>query len=172
MVTEHPIKELPRLQHQLCLSLAWFMWQGASIQPRRIQRDHPQKASQHFGGTSKCVELYRWQSMSWTAAKSFVGKPAQFTELTPKQHAHANHLMKWEGYQKANECWVFDFSKLKRRQEWEVTWQILYQTTYLLQTLSSSQVITVLGKMRAICDSKVSHDQEFIQQEKHINHNR
>lgn len=43
---------------------------------------------------------------------------------------------------------------------------------YSLQTLISSRVLTALGEMRTIWDSKVSHDHEFIQQEKCIIHNR
>lgn len=43
---------------------------------------------------------------------------------------------------------------------------------YSLQTSISSRVLTALGEMRAIWDSKVSHDHESIRQEKHIIHNR
>lgn len=62
------------------------------------------------------------------------------------------------------ESWMLDFSKLRKRQGWETTSEI---PDHLF-----TRVLTILGEMRAIWNYNVSHNLEFIQQQKHIIHKR
>lgn len=172
MGCQHLIKEVSALRHSLCLPLAQLVWQGASTPRRRTARDRPQKHPSALVEHQSMLSFADCNQHPEEHKKSLVGKPVQFTGLALMHHAHMNGFIKWKANDSLCELgtWLLEIEETSGEQHGTVLEHCT--APYSLKIWIRSRVLIALGKMRALWDSKVSHDSGFICQEKHIIHNR